>query len=141
MCGSVDASSSAQALDKDASTPLHLAAEKGYHKLVLAFVREYGGKLDDRAKQAMLTVAERPLPAHPEAERAGDAARRSASQSMASPPAAAVAATSASVRDEMRALNVLWVDDKPQEQHVEVMSLWARQAPGVFMKVRRCDEL
>ena len=114
MCGSVDASSSAQALDKDASTPLHLAAEKGYHKLVLAFVREYGGKLDDRAKQAMLTVAERPLPAHPEAERAGDAARRSAS---------------------------LWVDDKPQEQHVEVMSLWARQAPGVFMKVRRCDEL
>ena len=51
-----------QDVDKDNSSAIHLAAEKGYHKLVLVFVKEFGGKLDNRAKQAMLTVTEQPLP-------------------------------------------------------------------------------
>ena len=54
-----------EARDQENSTPLHLAAEKGYHKLVLVLVKEFGGKMDDRAKKAMLTVAEQPSPAAP----------------------------------------------------------------------------
>lgn len=49
----------AQVKDKDGFTPLHLAANAGYHKLVLALSKDFNLKLDEKIKQAMVNVREK----------------------------------------------------------------------------------